>query len=99
MRCALRAGVYVDQCMLVLEPAAARWLGARTVGSHAQTSVLGRMVRRVLRNVFLWIRRESCLSWPQRNDVGVGSQGGVPLLSNLIRIPGDGPTTNTAMGL
>ena len=23
MRCALRAGVYVDQCMLVLEPAAA----------------------------------------------------------------------------
>ena len=32
--------------------------------------------------MFLWIRRESCLSWPQRNDVGVGSQGGVPLLSN-----------------
>lgn len=92
----------VDQCMLVLEPAAARSLGARTVVGHAQTSVLGLMVRRVLRNVFLWVRRESCLSWPRRNDVGVGSQGGVPLLSNLIRIPGDEPTTNTAntaMGL
>ena len=45
--------------------------------------------------MFPWIRRESCLSWPRRNDVGVGSQGGVPLLYS--QIPGDGPTTNTAL--